>query len=700
MTASARLFESLEKRTLMSAGNGTAQPLVINGTNAADTIIVSQSGEIITVNVNGVVTTHDTYRPIYGSAQNVQTGAHVITKVVIHGKGGNDTIKGNESVKKVIEVFGGAGSDSIVGGFKKDKLYGGANQGGSTENGNDTLEGGWDDDELHASYNGGGTGACVLRGGFGSDTLKGGAGNDTLHGEHGYDSIVGMSGNDSLLGGVGNDKLNGSAGNDKLEGGDNEDSLNGSVGNDTMWGQNGYDHMSAEDGADFYSGGADLDTITYESRTTGQTIKQDGVNNDGNAGEGDNVSNDIETVYGTNGNDTIIGGFGKQKLYGLGGDDVLRAGVDNDTVYGGAGDDRAWGDTGNDVLIGEADDDSLWGGAGDDTSYGGAGDDTIVSIGGGTKDKLNGEAGFDGFWLDTNSSETHDASGSESSSGNVHRVGGFMFGTSKEANGQDLPDPVADDGGAYDPNRHRLDGNPLFRPSTGIPMMTDVNQGNLGDCYFLAGMGAVARQQPNIIKQSIVELGDDTYAVRFERDGETEYYRIDNELPATFSWTNGMPTYTGQHYAQLGGQNAMWVALLEKAFVFWECGADAEYGVIGGGFGDYGYDALGLSSWTKDTDDDDAMAVIAQKLAQGKPVDVCTSFSLNGFDLGDSIVLNHCYTVVSINQQAKTITLYNPWGTDAGSGSGAWVQNSNDGYVTYSWQSFVDHTAKFYIANV
>jgi hypothetical protein len=351
-------------------------------------------------------------------------------------------------------------------------------------------------------------------------------------------------------------------------------------------------------------------------------------------------------------------------------------------------------------MLGEAGADSLWGGLGDDSVYGGADDDTLVAVGGGTKDKLFGEAGADGFWLDHNSSETHDASNAEANAGNVHRVNSFMFGLSKEAVGQDLPDPACMTSGAsYDPNGDRYDANPLFG-STNTVVLSDVDQGRLGDCYFLAGIGAVVYQQPNVIRQSIVELGDGTFAVRFKRNGSTEYYRIDNELPANLSMNNGVPTWTGNAYARLGHNGALWVALLEKAYVFWECGADADYAVIEGGFGDYAYDALGLSSWTKDTDDDDAMAVIAQQLAQGKPVTVCTSFSLDGFDVGDSIVLNHCYTVVSINQASGTITLRNPWGTDAGSQSGAWVQGANDGYVTFTWQSFVDHTAKFYVAHV
>ena len=49
---------------------------------------------------------------------------------------------------------------------------------------------------------------------------------------------------------------------------------------------------------------------------------------------------------------------------------------------------------------------------------------------------------------------------------------------------------------------------------------------------------------------------------------------------------------------------------------------------------------------------------------------------------------SHVYTVVGIDLNAGTITVRNPWATDAGGEDEAWVQGANDGYVTYTLASF------------
>ena len=69
---------------------------------------------------------------------------------------------------------------------------------------------------------------------------------------------------------------------------------------------------------------------------------------DGQAGEGDTVSSDIEIVRGGRANDELTGGPSPEELYGRGGDDVLDGGD-------GAG-DLLEGGEGNDLLI---DDDRL-----------------------------------------------------------------------------------------------------------------------------------------------------------------------------------------------------------------------------------------------------------------------------------------------------------------------------------------------------
>jgi len=55
---------------------------------------------------------------------------------------------------------------------------------------------------------------------------------------------------------------------------------------------------------------------------------------------------------GTNGDDRIKGGKGKDTLYGYGGNDRVDGGAGNDAIYGGSGDDTLIGGAGNDVLTG------------------------------------------------------------------------------------------------------------------------------------------------------------------------------------------------------------------------------------------------------------------------------------------------------------------------------------------------------------
>ena len=126
------------------------------------------------------------------------------------------------------------------------------------------------------------------------------------------------------------------------------------------------------------------------------------------------------TIYGENGNDTLVGGeFADEldggadddQLVGRGGDDVLdggsgddfilggegnddiNGGSNNDTLNANAGDDTVYGEGGNDVLVGQDGSDLLDGGDNDDILDGGNGDDTLE--GGDGNDILRGRAGED-----------------------------------------------------------------------------------------------------------------------------------------------------------------------------------------------------------------------------------------------------------------------------------------------------------------
>jgi Ca2+-binding RTX toxin-like protein len=141
----------------------------------------------------------------------------------------------------------------------------------------------------------------------------------------------------TVYGGAGNDTLRGGAGDDVYFGGD---------GNDVF--QTG----GADDGDDEMNGGAGSDTADYSTRSAALTVTMDGMADDGEGAELDNVMDDVEVLKGGSGNDTLTGTDGAQTISGGAGDDVIAGGADADVLNGDAGDDtfdEEDADTGADV---------------------------------------------------------------------------------------------------------------------------------------------------------------------------------------------------------------------------------------------------------------------------------------------------------------------------------------------------------------
>ena len=101
----------------------------------------------------------------------------------------------------------------------------------------------------------------------------------------------------------------------------------------------------------------------------------------------------MAVITGTGSSETLVGGTGDDRIYGLNG---------NDTLDGGAGNDLLEGGNGNDVLIGGAGDDSLRGGDGDDVLDGGAGIDS-----------LHGGHGNDTYYIRDLYDHVHDSGGND-----------------------------------------------------------------------------------------------------------------------------------------------------------------------------------------------------------------------------------------------------------------------------------------------
>lgn len=333
---------------------------------------------------------------------------------------------------------------------------------------------------------------------------------------------------------------------------------------------------------------------------------------------------------------------------------TLRGGAGNDTIYAGSGTDELIGGPRNNILVA------------------GTGSDTLVSIGS-NADTLEGGSGFDSFWADAKSSEVirHETS-AEIAAGNVHQVSSFLptyytsggtlhaVATPSSLKGQKLPEPsITSDATTW----ANFSSDPLF--PAGGPSENDIEQGTIGDCYFLSTLSSLAKVAPNVIRQSVVDLGDGTYAVRFQNDGASTYVRVDARLP--LYWAGSEPAY-----ARLGQQNSLWVAIMEKAFADYRTPQTSSYAAINGGAMSEAYNDLGCSSsddWT--FANSTALAqYIQQQLKNGMSVTYATKTDTA------QLIGDHAYTVDSVqidgSGNVTGITLRNPWGPQAGNG----------GYVT------------------
>src|SRR5688500_14891936 len=85
------------------------------------------------------------------------------------------------------------------------------------------------------------------------------------------------------------------------------------------------------------------------------------------------------TIYGSTGDDLLIGPGSPTRIYGGTGNDKLNAGFDRDVLHGEEGDDTLDGSQGGDRLSGGLGNDRLVGGLGLDKMFGDDGRDTLIA---------------------------------------------------------------------------------------------------------------------------------------------------------------------------------------------------------------------------------------------------------------------------------------------------------------------------------
>lgn len=422
-------------------------------------------------------------------------------------------------------------------------------------------------------------------------------------------TALGQDGDDKLVGGSGTDTLDGGTGNDTLNGGAGSDTLDGGSGNDT------YTFSGVNQGADAVveAAGADSDTLDFTAFGVGIRIDIGAIGAQSVAPRNLVLSlsdaTGIECVLGTEFTDVIVGNARGNRVEGRGAADRISGAAGSDYLYGGSGNDVLFGGTGVDGLDGES------------------GRDTLVSVDA-SQDALRGGTDTDTFWTDQNSLDSiSDLTATETAARTVHRVAAFsdlaqmkiaqtgditysyvdFTPVGKGLTSPDLLDPIPASGDVYKVN---FQDHLLFGRNG--PQLDDVDQNRIPDCWLLAALGGIADQSPDTIRQAVTELGDGTYAVRFYRDGQEVFYRVDADLVTTSA------TGTALRNAGFGHDGSIWVAVIEKAYAFFRRDAgthDASVNLSGnqtdvGWYQSLGYgdssdaaQALGLTASTVDTTD-------------------------------------------------------------------------------------------------
>jgi hypothetical protein len=190
--------------------------------------------------------------------------------------------------------------------------------------------------------------------------------------------------------------------------------------------------------------------------------------------------------------------------------------------------------------------------------------------------------------------------------------------------------------------------------------MSDPRQGQLADCYFVAGLIAVAQANPEALRRMIVDKGGGEYEVTL-RGGGTYTIMIDRSFPVD---ATGEPAYAGVADQQLVNgrvQYELWPMMIERAYAQHRGG----YAKMENGMPGTVYQLAGGSSFTYQTasmTDAQISAVLDAALRAGKPI----SIAFTRKDLGEaaealSIYSHHTYVVTG--SRFGGYFLYNPWGS-------------------------------------
>jgi hypothetical protein len=181
----------------------------------------------------------------------------------------------------------------------------------------------------------------------------------------------------------------------------------------------------------------------------------------------------------------------------------------------------------------------------------------------------------------------------------------------------------------------------------------DIDQGGVGDCYFVASLAGTAFRSPDTIQDMFIDNNDGTFTVRFYNGDKADYVTVNKYLPTTAGGDAVFAGWGGGSYNE--SNNELWVALAEKAYAqinesAW-IGQDNTNSYQGIAYGTVKAIShiTGLNnSGYKDLEAGDFNSVV------------------NAFNADRIIYLSdggHAYTLVGYNATTQMFKVYNPYGS-------------------------------------
>ncbi|TBW32227.1 peptidase C2 [Siculibacillus lacustris] len=279
--------------------------------------------------------------------------------------------------------------------------------------------------------------------------------------------------------------------------------------------------------------------------------------------------------------------------------------------------------------------------------------------------------------------------------------------------GTDLPSSKVTMGSTTFTVSYSTVSKPLFA-STGASM-SDVNQGNLGDCYLLASLAEVAKQNQNLITSMFNDNGNGTYGVRFYVNGTATWVTVNSSLAKGGTLFNSgadlWASLAEKGYAQLQASSVVtgnWI----NAGNSWTTignGGYVEYALaeITGASQITDFCAAG-KSWTCNVYNSNlartgssgglstasVLSLLVDDLAKGYDL-VLTSLTNARDSAGRAtLIANHAMSIYGYDTATNMLEIRNPWGTAAGQ---TWATTFEVGLSTLLTAGdiiTVDNTAK------